>query len=49
MAHPKELPVAELRSEKAFLNNFILLDPIKDVALANADTFPLAFLHKSDM
>ena len=36
--------------KKAFINNFLLLNPIKGVTLANADIF-LAdfFLHKSDM
>ena len=47
MAHPTEWAVAQLWGEKALINNFILLNPIKGVSVANADIFLLAFLHKS--
>ena len=47
IAHPNEWAVAQLWDEKAVIDNFILLNPIKGVTVANADIFLLAFLHKS--
>ena len=49
MARSNEWGVDELRGEKAFTNNFLLLNPIKKGTLANADIFLLSFLHKSDV
>ena len=49
MAHPNNWAVAKLWGEKVFINNFLLLNPVKGFTLANADIFILSFLRKSDM
>ena len=49
MAHPNDWAIAELWGKKAFVNNVLFLNPIKEGTLANADIFLLAFLRKSDM